>query len=120
MLSALNKVIPSNLTGVSTQLRRGSLPPGKAGLAGFSLVEVLLAVSIMSVIVFGLFSMFNQTQKALLATSKQVDILGGGRAAIEVLVEDIQKAEAPGATGHRSRVQQRSKTSHAGNNRSRL
>ena len=96
MLSALNKVIPSHLNGVSTQLRRGSLPPGKAGLAGFSLVEVLLAVSIMSVIVFGLFSMFNQTQKALLATSKQVDILGGVRAAIEVLVEDIQKAEAPG------------------------
>ncbi len=63
---------------------------------GFSLIEVLLAVSIMSVIVFGLFSMFNQTQKALLATSKQVDILGSGRAAIEVLVEDIQKAEAPG------------------------
>ena len=50
----------------------------------------------MSVIVFGLFSMFNQTQKALLATSKQVDILGSGRAAIEVLVEDIQSAEAPG------------------------
>ena len=77
-LSALNKVIPSNPTGVPTQLRRGFLPPGKADLIGFSLVEVLLAVSIMSVIVFGLFSMFNQTQKALLATSKQVDILGGG------------------------------------------
>lgn len=63
---------------------------------GFSLIEVLLAVSIMSVIVFGLFSMFNQTQKALRATAKQVDILGSGRVAIEVLVEDIQAAEAPG------------------------
>lgn len=63
---------------------------------GFSLIEVLLAVSIMTVIVFGLFSMFNQTQKALRATAKQVDILGSGRVAIEVLVEDIQAAEAPG------------------------
>ena len=95
-LSGLNKVIPGNVAKTLSRLRRGSLSSGKVGQIGFSLIEVLLAVSIMSVIVFGLFSMFNQTQKALLATSKQVDILGSGRAAIEVLVEDIQKAEAPG------------------------
>jgi prepilin-type N-terminal cleavage/methylation domain-containing protein len=71
---------------------------GRSGIVrdlGFSLIEVLLAVSIMSVIIVGLFSMFNQTQKALRATSKQVDILGTGRSAIELLVQDIQAAEAP-------------------------
>jgi prepilin-type N-terminal cleavage/methylation domain-containing protein len=95
-LSGLNKVMSGHVTGILSRMRRASLSSGKVGQIGFSLIEVLLAVSIMSVIVFGLFSMFNQTQKALLATSKQVDILGSGRAAIEVLVEDIQKAEAPG------------------------
>jgi prepilin-type N-terminal cleavage/methylation domain-containing protein len=95
-LSGLNKVMSGHVTGILSRMRPASLSSGKVGQIGFSLIEVLLAVSIMSVIVFGLFSMFNQTQKALLATSKQVDILGSGRAAIEVLVEDIQKAEAPG------------------------
>jgi prepilin-type N-terminal cleavage/methylation domain-containing protein len=70
--------------------------PRRRDQRAFSLIEVLLAVSIMSVIVFGLFSMFNQTQKALLATSKQVDILGSGRVAIDLLVDDIQQAQAPG------------------------
>ena len=62
----------------------------------FSLIEILLAVSIMSVIVFGLFSMFNQTQKALIASHNQVDVLGAGRAVIELLTEDISQAESPG------------------------
>lgn len=68
---------------------------GQALMTGFSLIEVLLAVSIMSVIVYGLFSMFNQTQKALISTSKQVDVMGSGRVAIDLLVEDIQQAESP-------------------------
>ncbi|HCB98997.1 MAG TPA: hypothetical protein DEP78_12090, partial [Verrucomicrobiales bacterium] len=68
---------------------------GQALMTGFSLIEVLLAVSIMSVIVYGLFSMFNQTQKALIATSKQVDVMGSGRVAIDLLVEYIQQAESP-------------------------
>jgi len=79
-----------------TPRRAGQTKVGLRSHMGFSLIEVLLAVSIMTVIVFGLFSMFNQTQKALRATAKQVDILGSGRVAIEVLVEDIQSAEAPG------------------------
>lgn len=96
ILANLNRVTPETTTKTIGRLRRASSGWKARGQVGYSLIEVLLAVSIMSVIVFGLFSMFNQTQKALLATSKQVDILGSGRAAIEVLVKDIQMAEAPG------------------------
>jgi prepilin-type N-terminal cleavage/methylation domain-containing protein len=89
----MNQSNDSTDRGTHRCVRQAKL--GEHSRFGFSLIEVLLAVSIMTVIVFGLFSMFNQTQKALRATAKQVDILGSGRAAIEVLVEDIQAAEAP-------------------------
>ena len=87
---------PNDSLDCGTPRRTRQAKVGLRSNMGFSLIEVLLAVSIMTVIVFGLFSMFNQTQKALRATAKQVDILGSGRIAIEVLVEDIQAAEAPG------------------------
>ncbi len=64
--------------------------------AAFSLVELLLAVSLMSVIVFGLYSMFNETQKALRSNVRQVDVLEAGRAAIELLVSDLEQASSPG------------------------
>ena len=64
--------------------------------AGFSLIELLLAVSLMSLIVFGLYSMFNETQKALRSNVSQVDVLESGRAAIELLVSDLEQATAPG------------------------
>ncbi len=69
---------------------------GKRSRAGFSLVELLLAVSLMSLIVFGLYSMFNETQKALRSNVSQVDVLESGRAAIERLVADFELAAAPG------------------------
>lgn len=62
----------------------------------FSLVELLLAVSLMSLIVFGLYSMFNETQKALRANVTQVDVLEAGRAAIELIVADLEQATTPG------------------------
>ena len=62
----------------------------------FSLVELLLAVSLMSLIVFGLYSMFNETQKALRTNVNQVDVLEAGRAAIELLVSDLEQATSPG------------------------
>ncbi len=66
------------------------------GRQAFSLVELLLAVSLMSLIVFGLYSMFNETQKALRSNVNQVDVLEAGRAAIELLVSDLEQATSPG------------------------
>ena len=62
----------------------------------FSLVELLVAVALMTVIIVGLYSMFNETQRALRANVSQVDVLESGRSAIELIVQDIQQAEAPG------------------------
>src|SRR4051812_38323136 len=48
---------------------------------GFSLIEILVVVALLSVIILGLVAMFHQTQKALLSTTTQVDFLEAGRAA---------------------------------------
>ena len=60
----------------------------------FSLIELLTAVSIMVVIIFSLYAMFNQTQKALRANITQVDVLEGGRAAAEMLGREIEQLTA--------------------------
>ena len=75
----------------------GELPsagvPGR-GVEAFSLIELLTAVSIMVVIIFSLYAMFNQTQKALRANITQVDVLEGGRAAAEMLGREIEQLSA--------------------------
>src|SRR5215468_11182220 len=61
---------------------------------GFSLIELLTAVSIMVVIIFALYAMFNQTQKALRANLTQVDVLEAGRAAAEMMGRELQQLTA--------------------------
>jgi hypothetical protein len=62
--------------------------------AAFSLIELLTAVSIMILIIFSLYSMFSQTQKALRANVTQVDVLESGRAAAEMLGREIEQLSA--------------------------
>lgn len=59
---------------------------------GFTLLEMLVSVSVMVVIIFGLYSMFSSTQKAFRGISGQVDVLEGGRAAVELISRDISQA----------------------------
>jgi prepilin-type N-terminal cleavage/methylation domain-containing protein len=56
---------------------------------GFSLLELMLAVSIMSVIVIALYGMFYQVQRGLRANVTQVDVLEGSRAALDILSRDV-------------------------------
>lgn len=56
---------------------------------GFTLLEMLVSVSVMVVIIFGLYSMFSSTQKAFRGTAGQVDVLEGGRAALELISRDL-------------------------------
>lgn len=60
----------------------------------FSLVELLTAVSITVVIIFALYAMFNQTQKALRANVTQVDVLESGRAAMEMMCRELEQMSA--------------------------
>jgi prepilin-type N-terminal cleavage/methylation domain-containing protein len=55
----------------------------------FSLVEMLLVAAIMSVVIFGLYAMFDQTQKALRSNTTQVDVLEGGRAAMDLIAREL-------------------------------
>jgi len=66
------------------------------GSRGFSLLEMLIGIGILSVVVLALYSLFDQTQKALRANINQVDVSEGGRAVMELLVRDVSRASASG------------------------
>ncbi len=76
-------------------------PRGGRGRLAFTLTELLVAVTLMSLIIFALYSMFNQTQKALRSNVTQVDVLESARAALELLTRDVEQATysaVPGTT----------------------
>ncbi len=58
-------------------------------------------MGLLSVIVLALFSMFDQTQKALHTATAQVDLMEPGRSAMDLLTRDIERGRAtrfPGVT----------------------
>lgn len=57
----------------------------------FSLLEILVAVGLLSVIILGLLAMFSQTEKAFRFGTRQVDVLESGRAVMELLVRELQE-----------------------------
>ena len=59
---------------------------------GFTVLELMLSVAIMTVIVIALYTVFDVTQRALRSTISQVDALEGSRAASDLLVRDFQSA----------------------------
>ena len=65
---------------------------------GFSLVEVLVAVSLLSLIVLALMTVFNSTQRAFRASVTQTDVLEGGRAAVELVAQDLRQITPSGGT----------------------
>ena len=76
-----------------------SIPPGATPprrCRAFSLIEVLVAVTLMSVIVLGLLAMFSQTQRAFRTGITQVDIMEGGRAACELLSRELEQTTPTG------------------------
>jgi type II secretory pathway pseudopilin PulG len=57
----------------------------------FTLLEILVAVGLLSVIVLGLFAMFNQTQRAFRQGMNQTDILEAGRAVTEMIPRELEQ-----------------------------
>ena len=57
----------------------------------FSLLEILVAVGLLSVIIVGLMAMFYQTEKAFRMGTRQVDVLESGRSVMELLVRELQE-----------------------------
>src|SRR3954471_5563663 len=60
--------------------------------AAFTVVELMVAVSLMTLIVVALYAMFNQTQKALRANEAQVDSSERGRGVLELVSRELESA----------------------------
>ena len=63
-----------------------------------TLLEIMVAVSLLSLIVLTLYNMFDRTQKALRGTRNQTDIAEAGRAGLETLVREIQQMRSMSST----------------------
>ncbi len=70
----------------------------RATRRAFSLLELMVAIGLLSVIVLALYSMFDQTQKALHKNIGQVDVMESGRLAMDLIVRDIERAQSPQLT----------------------
>jgi hypothetical protein len=72
--------------------RSGSLVSG--GAPGFTVVELMVAISVMTLIVLVLYGLFDQTQRAMRGNASQVDVLEGGRAAMDMIGTDMEQMRA--------------------------
>jgi type II secretory pathway pseudopilin PulG len=72
-----------------------ALPRKEQG--GFSLIEIMMAVGLMTVIMLGLLAMFYQTQRAMRVGGAQVDTMGTGDAAIQLMANDLKQVMAVGS-----------------------
>lgn len=70
--------------------------PSLRAASAFSLIEIMLVVSLLSLIVFALMSVFSSTQTAFRASVTQSDVLEGGRAAIDLIASDIKQITPSG------------------------
>jgi len=59
--------------------------------SAFSLIEIMVVVSLMTVIVLGLMAMFGQTQRAFRSSMTQVDVLATGRATMDLLARELEQ-----------------------------
>lgn len=90
----------NNLTGTVRALPVASLKrsgnendPGSVAAAGaFSLIEVMVAVGLMSFIILGLLAVFSQTQRAFRTSMTQTDVLEGGRSVMEMISRELEQA----------------------------
>ncbi len=69
--------------------------------SGYSLIEIMVAMSLLTVIVVGLLTTLSQTQKALKLSGSQTDTLESGRAFMALISRELQEiAETPGTASN--------------------
>jgi type II secretory pathway pseudopilin PulG len=59
--------------------------------SAFTLVEVMVVIVLLSLIVIALMGVFNSTQAAFRASITQTDVLEGGRAAVDMITQDLKE-----------------------------
>jgi type II secretory pathway pseudopilin PulG len=62
-----------------------------AARAAFTLIEIMVVVVLLSLIVIALMGVFNTTQAAFRASITQTDVLEGGRAAMDLITQDLKE-----------------------------
>ncbi|MBU6409373.1 MAG: prepilin-type N-terminal cleavage/methylation domain-containing protein [Verrucomicrobia bacterium] len=72
----------SNMTGAGRE----------AGARAFTLIEVMVAMALLTLIVIALMAVFNSTQKAFRASVTQTDVLEGGRIVMSMMADDLRGA----------------------------
>src|SRR5947207_1928904 len=60
----------------------------------FTIVELLVAISILTLIVLVLYGLFDQVQRALRSNVAQVDVHEGGRAGMEMMSREMEQMQA--------------------------
>jgi len=70
---------------------RGAVPNAVRRGRGFSLIEIMVTVTLLAVIILGLVTMFNQTQRAFTTSLNQVDVLEGGRTAADMIAREMEQ-----------------------------
>jgi type II secretory pathway pseudopilin PulG len=60
----------------------------------FSLIEIMVSVTLLSLIVIGLLAVFNHVQRALRLAHSQTDVFEGARAVVDILTRDLQELRA--------------------------
>ena len=63
----------------------------------FSLVEVLIVITLLSLIVLALMQVFSTTQRAFRASVTQTDVLEGGRDAVDMIAQDLKQITPSGS-----------------------
>jgi prepilin-type N-terminal cleavage/methylation domain-containing protein len=73
--------------------REGAKNCTRGGCAprAFSLIEILVAITLLSLIVVALMAVFNSTQTAFRASITQTDVLEGGRATMDMMTADLRQ-----------------------------
>lgn len=66
----------------------------RRGQHALTLVEMMVATTLLVVIMLGLTAMFNQTQRAFRSGLKQVDVFEGGRAVMDLISRDMEQLTA--------------------------
>jgi len=78
------------VTSDKCQVTRTDAHANRVTRAAFSMVELLVAMTLLSLIVLALMAVFSSTQQAFRASVTQTGILEGGRAAMDMIASDLR------------------------------
>lgn len=76
---------------LNSPYRSDSRPSAGASGGGFSLIEIMVAVGLMTVIVLGLLATFDQTTRAFKTGMGQTDVLESGRATMDIITRELEE-----------------------------